>query len=444
MMKDLNNAILRVALVAGCACSLLHAADSPTQLEATVGQTKEVAHIYFNLSTGERVITLLGDSQTQGADNGLSGPIWSSMVGNQCASEGFSSGLFFAIDGLNVTSDFVTGQTLVDWGDLPLDTVVDCVHINWITDHQDVDLNSDGIGDGVVGLAGQWTFFDADDGRAFNQSTRLPVISFIFTNLPGDTSAPGDGLLAGYTADVDLASTFSGSSLVFEFGDSDGDLQGAAFGNNDVDTNSDGIGDGVSVANADRDFDGLPDGDLDGDGLFDWSWGVRFYQPGTTDFDSDGQPDGDPAAGDRLIGINFGAPEGEAIDNGDGTWTWDIDTTVSDAGLGQVDLFALYAGGMHLGQFNLGGFSCEANQLGQYTPSAMFAQQLFGPSEPIGGGCNEADIAVPFGVLNFFDVSAFLGAFAVQDPAADLALPIGEFNFFDVSAFLSAYGAGCP
>jgi len=47
------------------------------------------------------------------------------------------------------------------------------------------------------------------------------------------------------------------------------------------------------------------------------------------------------------------------------------------------------------------------------------------------------------GVLNFFDVSAFLSAFAAADSAADFDAN-GEFNFFDVSAFLSALSAGCP
>ena len=55
-----------------------------------------------------------------------------------------------------------------------------------------------------------------------------------------------------------------------------------------------------------------------------------------------------------------------------------------------------------------------------------------------------ADLAAPFGVLNFFDVSAFLGAYNSQDPVADFAAPFGVFNFFDVSAFLASYNAGCP
>lgn len=47
------------------------------------------------------------------------------------------------------------------------------------------------------------------------------------------------------------------------------------------------------------------------------------------------------------------------------------------------------------------------------------------------------------GVLNFFDVSAFLSAFSAMDPAADFDSN-GVFNFFDISGFLSAYNAGCP
>lgn len=47
------------------------------------------------------------------------------------------------------------------------------------------------------------------------------------------------------------------------------------------------------------------------------------------------------------------------------------------------------------------------------------------------------------GVLDFFDVSAFLNAFNTMNPAGDLTAD-GVFDFFDVSAFLNAYGAGCP
>lgn len=59
------------------------------------------------------------------------------------------------------------------------------------------------------------------------------------------------------------------------------------------------------------------------------------------------------------------------------------------------------------------------------------------------GGCNPADLAEPFGVLNFFDVSAFLSAFSAQSADADINND-GIWNFFDVSAFLTAFSGGCP
>lgn len=58
-------------------------------------------------------------------------------------------------------------------------------------------------------------------------------------------------------------------------------------------------------------------------------------------------------------------------------------------------------------------------------------------------GCNAADLAEPYGTLNFFDVSAFLTAYNAQDDAADLAEPFGTWNFFDVSEFLTIYNSGC-
>ena len=55
-----------------------------------------------------------------------------------------------------------------------------------------------------------------------------------------------------------------------------------------------------------------------------------------------------------------------------------------------------------------------------------------------------ADLAEPFGTLDFSDVVAFLGAFGSGGSAADLAPPFGTLDFSDVVAFLGAFGAGCP
>jgi len=439
----INNRInnLALCLVAGGLSGVSLGAQPPTTLSPSSGQVTQASHIYYNIMTGERVVTILGDGQTQPTDTGSSQPVWSSLVQNPCEAAGYTTEYFFALDNNAGTSSLATGATLLDWGDISVDTVVDCVRINWVSGHRDVDVDSDGVGDGVVGLGGQWTWWDADNGRSLQSCTRLPLITFTLADLPGNIF--DDGQLTNYTVDVDLVGSFS-SLLTFEIGDSDGDLQGAAFGHNNVDTNSDGIGDGVSVANADRDFDGLLDSDLDGDGLFDWAWNVRFYQPGTADLDGDGVIDGDINDSFLPIGVSFAVGEGNAVDNGDGTWTWVRDTGVSDAANGQEDAFAMFAppfggpGGdiLYAGFFWFGGFACEEEG---YTPPASFLHRLYGPHTDI--FCT-ADMTGD-GVLNFFDISAFLTAFANEDPAADFS-PDGVFNFFDISAFLAAFAAGCP
>ncbi len=47
------------------------------------------------------------------------------------------------------------------------------------------------------------------------------------------------------------------------------------------------------------------------------------------------------------------------------------------------------------------------------------------------------------GVLNFFDISAYLSAFGAGDLVADFNND-GVLNFFDISAFLAEFAAGCP
>jgi len=61
----------------------------------------------------------------------------------------------------------------------------------------------------------------------------------------------------------------------------------------------------------------------------------------------------------------------------------------------------------------------------------------------LGGACNDADLAEPFGELNFFDVSEFLSRYNAADLSVDFNGD-GMLNFFDVSAFLVAYNGGCP
>ena len=422
-----------ICVCAGGVCGLAGAADTPTRLERSSQLVDQVAHIYYNIATGEKIISLIGDGQTDGADSGTSQSIWS-MDGPGCSviDPGFSTSFYYVADDNSVTTSLATGVTTVDFGDLPVDTVVDCVRIDWVTDHDDSDDDSDGIGDGVVGLGGEWTWWDAENGRELNICTRTPLISFLFVDLPGDLN-PSPDIATGYTADIDLGGTFA-SSLVFEMGDTDGDLQGAAVHN-------------ALIGTMDNDFDGLPDSDLDGDGLFDWGWSVRFYQPGTADLDGDGLIDGDIADSMHPIGLTLAYPDGVPVDNGDGTWSLPIDTTDADAAFGAEDGFAIYAPPdmngdiLHAGFFWFGGISCAPDANGQITPWAGFSAKLYGPSDP--GSCcasNPADLNGDC-LFNFFDVSLFLGIWSGDDCDYN---GDGACNFFDISAFISDLLAGCP
>ena len=68
---------------------------------------------------------------------------------------------------------------------------------------------------------------------------------------------------------------------------------------------------------------------------------------------------------------------------------------------------------------------------------------VFADVSGAGGEC-APDLAEPFGILNFFDLSAFIAAFNAMDPAADVAPPSGVFNFFDVAEYIALFNAGCP
>jgi hypothetical protein len=64
--------------------------------------------------------------------------------------------------------------------------------------------------------------------------------------------------------------------------------------------------------------------------------------------------------------------------------------------------------------------------------------------DPMGGGCNAADLAEPFGILDLADISAFIDGFTNQLPIADLAAPFGTFDLADIGAFVAAFSGGCP
>ena len=60
------------------------------------------------------------------------------------------------------------------------------------------------------------------------------------------------------------------------------------------------------------------------------------------------------------------------------------------------------------------------------------------------GGCNVADIAEPFGVLDLADLQSFVAAFLGQQPDADVAPPFGVYDLADLQLFVQTFLGGCP
>ncbi len=405
-----------IALIgsSGLAC----ASDAPISTESSQAQLQHAGHMYFNVATGERLLTRIG-SDTQAAASADSEEIWVvSGPASGCDAAGtFSS--FFALDSLTTEFQEPSSPILFDWGDIEPDTVVDCIQIHWITDHADTDTNSDGFADAAVGFGATWTFWDGMNGRAPQMfSTALPIVELTF-QLPGEY--PSDtATIAYYTADVDLAGSF-GSPLNFEIGDTDSDPQGAALFNARMDLQ-------------DNDFDSIPDLDIDQDGLADWGWSVDYHQPGTYDFDNadgDSDPmtgvDGDPQDF-AVAGVNFGLPQpGTAVfDNETMMWSWVTGPgapNVEDA-FGLLDVDGSNPGYSGLLWFD--GFNCDP-----YQPLAAFQMILYQNQTGCAADLNDD------GDLNFLDVSFFINE--QIDYNEDMS-----FNFLDVSQFLADYATGCP
>ena len=151
-MKNTQNAMMLLVLASVGTSGGLAMASEPVALGVSSAPVQDIAHIYFNLSTGERVVSLVSAGQTAGADTGNSVSVWSTRGPfPDCVTDaGYTNSFFFAVDNPGTTS-LSTGVTLLDYGDIEKDTVVDCVSINWVVAHPDVDSNLDSIGDGVEG-----------------------------------------------------------------------------------------------------------------------------------------------------------------------------------------------------------------------------------------------------------------------------------------------------
>ncbi len=407
---------LVIALVAGL-CASAPAQDTgsnPTPIPRFV-KGVPIAQIHINLSTGERSV-VPWDARPRGA--GASNPVWINNNTDPCLT-GMTVGL---IDDPDVNGDGFGDlfNSLCDggtfpcegswnnwWGDLhDPDTVVDRLRFMYGTGIPDVDLDSDGVGDGVPGFTLFLNFADHDNGFGAHVPgyERQCIIELEITDLPGQAGALPPGFGAVYELVIDLGQ--DSPSLVFELGDSDG-----------IDDAGTGFSGGAIY--------GAPTfADLDGDTKHDFSWGVRFdissipqAQRGFTGF--------------VVSAVKLNSPG-------------DSPRHPADA-IGLFDGFDIYSSGPSCPPDRLtphiftghGHFSCATG-----TPYASSHLELYGtPGEP---SCTVADPAEPLGELNFADVVFFLqSAGTNSDYARGFAPPIFVFDFADVLSFLEYFNEGC-
>ncbi len=419
---------LSLVLAAGVVTPAL--ADlSPAPAPKGTMATERVAHIYYNVATGEKVATML-NSQVRPV-NDVSTPVWTANNDLPCAAFGQTGGTAGIIDDPNNPDLFTstaTGQIILDWGDVAPDTVVDCIITDFATQIEDVDTGM-GAGAGVVGFGAVYAVFDAENGFD-SAATRLDLAAFIVDTLPGDVPPNDPNLLAVYELTLDLVP----DSFQFEIGDTDS-VDGSGNGN----------------------FNPGSGADLDTDGLADFGYALQFIQPGTFDFDN---ADGDDDTSTGVDGDeNAQALTGWGIVVGDGEVSADGNTYTNGPGdTGAEDAFDVLIddtmGGLeNLGTFFYLGFGCDLDGNGTFEPgdnSNPFAQhafQLLGPGGPPPCGADLFPVGAGDGSLNFFDLNQYLALFNAGDLAADFfpaAAGDGLLNFFDLNQYLAEFNAGCP
>ncbi|MCA9302789.1 MAG: hypothetical protein KC996_01565 [Phycisphaerales bacterium] len=93
------------------------------------------------------------------------------------------------------------------------------------------------------------------------------------------------------------------------------------------------------------------------------------------------------------------------------------------------------------GPDNIGPRDSDGDGTNDLDFNAIAGDQFINLSNPAAPDC-AADFTDD-GILDIFDVFAFLDAFNAMDPSADFT-DDGTFDIFDVFAFLDAFNAGCP
>ncbi|MEX0876479.1 MAG: M64 family metallopeptidase [Phycisphaerales bacterium] len=147
----------------------------------------------------------------------------------------------------------------------------------------------------------------------------------------------------------------------------------------------------------------------------------------------DGTPDGATVDGDALLWVTPMQPLSHDLSV---LWYLDGQLIISAAGSDELDVATLgLASGEHTITVEVVDptpwVRFEAIRDAFLTASRSFTVDVCSPAADFTGD----------GMVNFFDISAFLGAFNDGDPEADFNGD-GDHNFFDISAFLQAFNQG--
>jgi hypothetical protein len=443
---------LIVALAAGSIAGIAQAENLDRQLRDTeLGTMSVKGHVYINGLTGERIFNYAPDRRPT-SPRGTSDFAWDLGVTDPCTPDGASDEDDVGFADPTIFGNFEAGDAVEpgaigywhEWVEVPGDTIIDCISFGYYS------LVNDPEEDGVVGHDFLMTFTEND--RATSRSNAVASVPVLVEELPGSVDGDGETFAtgAGWIITLDLAGGDVPTDI--EIGDTNGVSDGQ-FGDDSI-------------------FSGVPGVDVDEDGLIDCGFVIGMRQPNV-------------AEGDGLID-RFPELAGTGIENPDGL---DVSTfpNVANIGalltnpsnddecylpaddpdadewphidgcddmypnaLGSWDAFGLLdAVGIDTGAFFYGGFACldPAPSEGPFMEnpwSGTFMQFNLTCDEPP-QGCNAADVAEPFDILDLQDVNLFIAAFGAGDlDVADIAAPFGVLDLQDVNLFITEFQAGCP
>ena len=451
--------LISAGLAAALTASALAQPDTPRL--SIAGTTTPHGFIYMNATTGERLV-LREMPGTPANRRGANAWTWNNTVLDGCAPDPDEFQLARVYSRIHDASlagaepprpDAITYWH--DWFEHPGDTVISALTFGYFT--QLLDPGEDG----VEGAEFIMAFTENDSHLApENAIAHTPIV---IGNLAG---AEDDGAFGSAIAGDGVIDFAEGNLWLFFVDLATCESDAIGYQRTDIelgDTN--GVSD--SRLGALGTFSGIPGTDTDGDGLINSGFVVGLRQPGVAEGDGliirfpelAGQglenPDGyDPATfanirpmGTALVGPASGP---DSYDGPSGaTWPFNAGYTPSlGEGVGAVNRFSeIDAIGNESGPLSFGTYAC--NPFASSTPYSNNPWTGWYISLGVnnvgdGSGSVSCDRALPHGVLDLADITAFVIAFQTGDILADFAPPACVLDLADLTGFIECFLAGAP